>query len=204
MIMPDLLNVTQQFPYAGLFILLFLGGMGLPVPEELTLITCGFLLFQGIIEPAPAFIVVYSGLLVADVLVYWFGKANGEKITRHRWFQKFISPRRLSRLEANFKRRGVLYILLGRHILGFRVQLFLAAGVMNMPLPKFIAADGLSAVVTMAVMTGIGYLGGGSIEALRRDVARIEHVLTLALIGAVVLFFMAQAVFRGKARWKSG
>ena len=86
--MPDLMPLTQHFPYAGLFILLILGGLGLPLPEDATLMLCGFLLFNGTVKPVPAFLVVYAGLLLADVMIYWFGRTYGDAITGHRWFQK--------------------------------------------------------------------------------------------------------------------
>jgi membrane protein DedA with SNARE-associated domain len=37
------------------------------------------------------------------------------------------------------------------------------AGVMKMPGLKFLFADALSALITMAIMIGIGYLGGSQI-----------------------------------------
>ena len=200
--MPDLLALTQHFPYAGLFILLILGGMGLPFPEDATLILTGFLLFHGIVQPVPAFLLVYVGLLLADVLIFSFGKAYGEKITGHRWFRKFISPERLEELKEQFGKRGLLFILFGRHIIGLRVQLFLAAGVMKMPLPRFVLADGLSATITIAIMTGIGYMGGNSLDAIRRNVAHVEHILALAVIAVLILYFMVKMIGSRKAMHK--
>ncbi|MCX5900066.1 MAG: DedA family protein [Proteobacteria bacterium] len=202
--MPDLMVLTQHFPYAGLFILLILGGLGLPFPEDATLMLCGFLLFHGIVKPVPALLIVYVGLLLADVMVYWFGRAYGDTITGHRWFQKLISPQRLEELKERFRKRGLVFILIGRHIIGIRLQLFLAAGVIKMPLPRFILADGLSSTMTIALMTGIGYMGGSSLEAIGRNVARIEHYLALALIaGLLVYFILKKRAIRNAGR-KSG
>ena len=106
--MPDLMALTQHFPYAGLFILLILGGLGLPFPEDATLMLCGFLLFHGMVKPVPALLVVYAGLLLADVMIYWFGRTYGDTITRHRWFQKLISPQRLEELKERFRKRGLV------------------------------------------------------------------------------------------------
>jgi membrane protein DedA with SNARE-associated domain len=202
--MPDLLALTQHFPYPGLFVLLILGGLGMPFPEDATLILCGFLLFHGIIRPVPAFLTVYAGLLLADVLVYSFGKAYGEKITGHRWFRKFISPERLTELKERFRKRGVLFILIGRHVIGLRVQLFLAAGVMKMPLPRFILADGLSATITIAIMSAIGYMGGTSIDAIKKDVARVEHFLALAVIAVLIIYFIAKKIGSREVGQKTG
>ena len=41
--MSGLSGLIEHFPYLGIFILLILGGIGLPLPEDTTLILCGFL-----------------------------------------------------------------------------------------------------------------------------------------------------------------
>jgi membrane protein DedA with SNARE-associated domain len=202
--MPDLMTLTQHFPYVGLFILLILGGLGLPFPEDATLMLGGFLIFNGTVNPVPALLIVYAGLLLADVIVYSFGRTYGETITGHRWFRKLISPQRLEELKERFKKRGLVFILIGRHIIGIRVQLFLAAGVIKMPLPRFILADGLSATMTITLMTCIGYMGGSSLDAIEKNVARIEHYLALGLIaGLMVYFILKKRALRNTGR-KSG
>ena len=202
--MPDLMPLTQHFPYAGLFILLILGGLGLPLPEDATLMLCGFLLFNGTVKPVPAFLVVYAGLLLADVMIYWFGRTYGDAITGHRWFQKLISQQRLEELKERFRKRGLVYILIDRHIIGIRVQLFLAAGVIKMPLPRFILADGLSATLTIALMTGIGHMGGSSLDAIGKNVARIEHFLALGLIAGLLVYYILKKRALRNAGRKSG
>jgi len=45
---------------------------------------------------------------------------------------------------------------------------------------NFILADAASALLTMTVMVTIGYFGGNSWEALRKDITRAEHWLVIA------------------------
>jgi membrane protein DedA with SNARE-associated domain len=179
----EITTFIDHFPYLGIFILLILGGVGLPFPEDTTLILSGFLVAHKIINPLPGFLVIYAGLLISDFSLYWVGKKYGRRVVEHKKFQKLISSERLFRLEEKFKRWGVLVVFFGRHLLGVRAQVFLVAGVMRMPTIKFLMADAVSAILTVTLMVGIGYLGGNSIEVLKKDAARIEHV-------AVVLFVM--------------
>ncbi len=174
--------LLEHSPYIGIFALLILGGVGLPFPEDTTLILTGFLVAQQVIKPVPAFLAVYSGLLISDFLLFWVGRKYGRMLVFHKRFQKIISPEQIGRLEEKFKRRGVWVVLIGRHIWGLRAQIFLVAGVMRMPAVKFLFADGVTSLFTLALMGGIGYAGGNSIEVLRRNVKRIEHVVILALV----------------------
>ena len=190
--MPELTGIVQHFPYLGLFVLLILGGVGLPFPEDATLILCGFLISHSIVKPVPAFLIVYTGLLLADFSLYFIGKKYGRMVVTHKWLKKFISPERLSMLEEKFHKRGTLVILFGRHIAGFRVQIFIIAGVLRMSALKFITADALSSLVTIAIMVGIGYMGGQSLAVLRKDFSRIEHIAVLAGITFLVLYLFTR------------
>ena len=177
-------------PYGGIFLLLILGEIGFPFPEDATLLLSGFLTAHEVIKPLPAFSVVYSGLLMTDFLLYSTGKKYGRSIVEHKRFQKIISPDRLSKLEEKFRKWGGLVVFLGRHVWGLRAQIFLVAGVMKMSALKFLMADGVAAFFTIALWGGIGYLGGNSLQVLRKDVTRIEHigvvVLVLLLFGGVI------------------
>jgi membrane protein DedA with SNARE-associated domain len=70
---------TEHFPYIGLFLLLILGGIGLPFPEDATLMLCGFLIAQEVIRPLRALVSAYTGLLVADTIVYHLGSKYGDR-----------------------------------------------------------------------------------------------------------------------------
>jgi len=180
----------NHFPYLGIFLLLILGEIGFPFPEDATLLLSGFLTAHEVIKPLPAFFVVYSGLLMTDFLLYSAGKKYGRSIVEHKRFRKIISPEKLSKLEEKFRKWGGLVVFLGRHVWGLRAQIFLVAGVMKMSAIKFLMADGVAAFFTIGLWGGIGYLGGNSLQVLKKDVTRIEHigvvVLVLLLFGGVI------------------
>ncbi|MBI5057420.1 MAG: DedA family protein [Nitrospirae bacterium] len=178
--------LVEHFPYAGLFTLLILGGIGLPFPEDATLILCGFLISQGVVKPVHAVIVVYAGLLLADFFLYSVGKKYGRMIVTHKRFHRILPPERLSKFEEQFNKRGSLVILFGRHFFGLRAQLFITAGVMRMPPLKFLAADAFTSILTMALMIGAGYMGGNSLDVLKKDISRIEHIVIMLAIVLLV------------------
>jgi membrane protein DedA with SNARE-associated domain len=169
---------------------LILGAFGFPLPEDTTLILSGMLIASGIIRAVPTLGIVYMSLLTADFILYSFGRKYGHKIVTYRRFRKIISPERLSTLEEKFNKKGVAVILVGRHLVGLRAQIFLVAGIMRMSRVKFLLADGISSIFTIALMVGAGYAGGNSIEVLRRDLSRIEHigvVVGLAVLASFVI-----------------
>ncbi|OGP91982.1 MAG: hypothetical protein A2157_15510 [Deltaproteobacteria bacterium RBG_16_47_11] len=189
----------NHFPYLGIFLLLILGEIGLPFPEDATLILGGFLTAHEVIKPLPAFLVLYLGLLITDFSLYLVGKKYGRNVVEHKRFHKIISSDRLSKLEVKFKKWGGLVVFLGRHVWGLRAQIFLVAGVMKMSAIKFLVADATSALFSIALWGGIGYLGGNSLQVLKKDVTRVEHiaVVILVLLLACGIFF-----WYFKNKWK--
>jgi membrane protein DedA with SNARE-associated domain len=181
--MSHISGLVEHFPYIGLFLLLVLGGVGLPFPEDTTLILCGFLISTEVVNTIYALFVVYSGILITDFGLYSVGKKYGRKIVTHRRFRKIISAERLLMLQDKFGRKGILFIMVGRHLVGLRAQIFLTAGVMRMPAVKFLMADAVSSLFTIAIMVGAGYAGGHSLQIIKRDITRIEHIgIFLAVI----------------------
>jgi len=174
-------TLIEHSPYAGIFILLILGEIGLPFPEDATLILSGFFIAQKVTRPLPTIMVVYCGLLLTDFSLYWVGKKYGRKVVEHKRFHRILSAERLLTLEEKFKKWGIYVVFVGRHFLGIRAQIFLVAGVMRMSTLKFVLADAASAILTLTLMVGIGFLGGNSIEILKKDVKRIEHIGILIL-----------------------
>jgi len=186
--MSGLSGIVEHFPYLGIFILLILGGIGFPFPEDTTLILCGALIANDIVRPLPAFFVTYAGILITDFLLYSVGKKYGRKIVVHKRFRKILSPEKLSKLEERFNKRGVLLIIAGRHLIGLRSQMMLVAGVMRMSSSKFMLADSFSSLFTIALWGGIGYIGGNSFQIITRNIRRIEHVAIVLIILFIVLY----------------
>ncbi len=198
--MDILLTLLAQAPYVGLFVMLLLGGVGIPIPEDITLILCGFLAAQEVVKPLPLLATIYPGLLIADSVLYSFGRRFGRAIIEQRRFRRLLPPKRLAELETKFQSRGSFLILFGRHIAGLRVQLFLAAGILRMPYGRFLLADALSALFTITVMAGIGYVGGNSLEVFLRDLKRIEHAALFAVITGITVFLLIRFFREGRRR----
>jgi membrane protein DedA with SNARE-associated domain len=193
--------LVVHFPYLGLFLLLILGGIGLPFPEDATLIFCGVLISVEAVQPLQAVCVVYAGVLAADLLLYWVGRKYGPEIITHRRFRKVVSRKTLSTIRKKFDRWGILVLLVGRHLVGLRSQILLVSGVMKMPPVKFIIVDGISSLVTIGLMVGAGYMGGNSLRVIRKDITKLGHLaVVLVVVSLIVYLFYRYSATRRAAR----
>jgi len=180
------ISIIHHFPYFGLFVLLVLGVIGFPFPEDAILILCGLLIANNVVKPVPALLVVSLGMLMTDYFLYHVGRKYGRKVVTHRRFRKIISAKRITRLEKTFRKWGAIVIFLGRHLVGLRSQIFLVAGILKMQRLKFVLADAVSSVATISLMVGAGYWGGSTLELIKKDVEEALYAL-LVLIMLIVL-----------------
>jgi membrane protein DedA with SNARE-associated domain len=178
-------TIFVHFPYLGLFLLLILGGIGFPFPEGGTLILCGLLISTNVIKPMYTLVIAYSGVLIGDFLFYSFGRKYGRMIITHRMFRRILSPKRLEMLADKFNKWGILFIFIGGRLIG---EIFLVAGILKMPRWKFIIIDALSSLFTVVIWIGLGYVGGHTLQIIKEDIARIEHILIYFLISIVIYF----------------
>lgn len=89
-----LLSFIQQFGYVALFFALWLGIVGMPIPDEVIVMTGGAVTAGGVLHTFPAFIATYlgvvSGLSVGYVLGRWFGTAALDRLRRKKKFGRYI------------------------------------------------------------------------------------------------------------------
>jgi membrane protein DedA with SNARE-associated domain len=201
-VMSVILKFVNHFSYGGIFILLILGAFGLPFPEDAILILCGFLIAWHIIMAVPTLLVVYTALLLADFILFYFGKKYGSMIVTHKKFRRIISAEKLSLLKKKFDKWGVLFIIFGRHIIILRAQLLITAGVMRMRMVKFLITDAITIPVSMLIMIGIGYIGSNSLRTMKMDITRIEYFGILLIIFLFVLYLLIKSFKSGALRGK--
>lgn len=75
-----LISIIEQYGYAALFFSLWLGIVGLPIPDEVIVMTGGAVTGMGILHPLPAFLIVYLGVISGLSLGYVLGRTVGTPI----------------------------------------------------------------------------------------------------------------------------
>jgi len=169
----------------GLFFALVFAGLGVPLPEDLVLITGGVFAHQGFARLDRLIAILYVGVLAADVILYSFGRRFGDHILQHPRVTRLLTPARRERIERYFARYGSRTIFLVRHLAVLRAPTYLMAGAMKMPGWQFLLWDGLAALISVPFMIGLGYIFAGHIEALQQDLRRVER-----WFGAIVIFII--------------
>lgn len=149
-------------------------------------------------KPTTALFVVYVGVLIADFILYLFGRKYCRMAVCHKWFHRFLPPERLAVLEDKFKKKGIFFILLGRHFIGLRTQIFLVSGIMRMHPLKFLLTDAFTVTFTIAVMVSIGYVGGHGLKDIGIDTSKIKYAVIFVFIIFLSAYLLLKFIKRKK------
>ena len=113
-------ELIGKLGYLGIALLLVLGGLGLPVPEEAPIILAAVLSQGGKMWWPLALASCFAGVLLGDFVVYFLGFVYGEKVMSLPLTRKFLSRAREAQIKGYFHRHGFKILILGRFAVGFR------------------------------------------------------------------------------------
>ena len=193
-----LVRLLTHFGYVAIAGLLLSAGVGAPVPEELIQLTAGYLSRRGILAFAPSLAAVYLGIVGGDALLFRLARRHGERLLAHPRMQRVLTPARRDRVERHFARHAVLTVMAARHLPGLRIPIYVLAATHGMRARAFVAADALSALLSVPLVVSLGYLFAAHIENVKRRLHEVElGVLAAALVAAATV--VAAKRWRGRA-----
>lgn len=192
-------EIFGESSYLAPFIVLLLCGIGLPLPEEVTLIGSGILLHRGEVEFIPIVIVCSIAILIGDSLPYWLGRRYGNSALRVRWVARLLHPERMERVRERFEAHGNWATFACRFFAGVRIPGYFVAGTMGMKYGRFLLLDALGVLISVPISIYFGKLFGGQVDTLKERVRDMHLILAFAVLSLVLIL-----IFRRRRRNVTG
>lgn len=182
---------------------LLLCAFGLPLPEDIVLITGGYLSYLGLINPWIFLPLSFIGVLAGDIIIFKIGSNLGYKFLKHRLMARFLTESRIRRAACFIERYHDKIFFIARFLPGLRAAIFFTGGALKTCFRKFLLFDSLAAVLSVPLFVLGAYLGGGYINRILIAAKNITHVLmalsALIIIAGSVWFIRRQLAKRNKA-----
>lgn len=191
-------QLLERNPYLPGFALLYIEESGVPLPAPGDV----FVMYVGTRVPhhLGAWVMAWLGLVVAVTLgatnLYLISRRFGRRLVESSFGEYVhLSPERVARADAWFKRYGVLAIIFGRHIPGFRIPITVASGTFAVPYRVFAPSVAVSTAIWAGVVLTIGVNYGPRLETLLR-----AHTQLYFVWGAFVVLLVATLFVRQRRR----
>jgi membrane protein DedA with SNARE-associated domain len=204
--MPHLPDPSQlsswlsDWGYLGVFICVFIGNLGIPVPEETVLLAAGFLAGRGDLSLEPLYLVGIGSAVTGDCCGFLFGRTGGQRLLE-KLAQRFAFVRsRYKRLQAFFQTHGSKAVFMARFIAGARFLAGPMAGAAGMSFPSFLGWNISGALIWCSLIITIGYLVGDEFQWIAQVVHMAGRLVAMGvLLLLVALWFFARVRRHGRA-----
>lgn len=188
-----IVSLLQQQVYLGPMLLLMLeeSGVPLPVPGDLVLAYLGYEISKGLISFSLAFILMMLSVLTGSSILYYLSYRFGQRFILKIGKYIHLDEKRLLFVEKKFKKYGVLVVIFGRHIPGFRVPITVFAGMSDMKYTTFIISTFISIIFWVPFYLLLGMrLGPRTASILHGNKLYLLVFLISAIIYALVFLFL--------------
>ena len=186
----------EHFTYVGLFVVLMLCGLGLPIPEDVALLAGGYLVHRGITRYPITLAVSLLGVVVGDNSLYFMGRRFGSGLVRYFSLGRPGAQHQIARIEAFMQRHGHRAIFYARFLAGLRALVYLSAGSFGVKPSVFLFYDLLGALISVPIVVTLGYVFGQQIEWVVRYIGGFERLIVVVALLSVAIYGTRLIVLR--------
>jgi membrane protein DedA with SNARE-associated domain len=177
----------EHFTYLGLFVVLMLCGLGLPIPEDVALLAGGYLVHRGVTRYPITLAVSLVGVVAGDNSLFFMGRHFGTGLVRYFSIGRPGRKHQIERIEGFMQRHGHRAIFYARFLAGLRALIYLSAGSFGVRPAVFLAYDLLGALISVPIVVTLGYIFGKQLELLVKYLGGFERlILIVALLSALI------------------
>lgn len=176
-------GLLADYGYLAVFIGCLLEG-------ETILVLAGVAAQQGLLSLPAVVALAFVGGTLGDQIFFFTGRRYGHTLLRQ---SSRFAPA-VQRVNALLLRHDAWLIVGVRFMYGLRIAGPIAIGMSDVPARRFLGFNLLGAALWAAVITGVGYGFGQSLQWLIADLARFEEIALVLIVGVAVLIAVVHQV----------
>ncbi|MDD3266944.1 MAG: DedA family protein [Burkholderiales bacterium] len=188
-ILQHLIEFFSQYGYIAVFLVLVICGFGVPIPEDITLVSggviCGLAATQ--LNVHVMVMISFCGVLVGDSIMFMLGRILGEKVKTLPLLRLIFTERVYAKMQQKATRYGSWILFVARFLPGLRSAIFVTAGVSRkVSFWRFFAFDGVAALISVPVWVYAGYYFAHDMDKLVSWIKNSEKIVIFAFIALIV------------------
>ena len=178
----------EHFTYLGLFVVLLLCGLGMPIPEDVALLAGGYLVHRGITRYPITLAVSLVGVVAGDNSLFFLGRRFGTGWVRYFGIGRPGRQVQIERIQKFMQRHGHRAIFYARFLAGLRALIYLSAGSFGVRPAVFLVYDLLGAIISVPIVVTLGYVFGKQLEMIVKYLGGFERLIVVVLVLSAILY----------------
>ena len=197
--MDILVSFFTDYGYLAVLFVLIICGFGVPIPEDITLVSGGIIagMYPEQVNVHIMLVVSMFGVLFGDSTMYRLGRIYGARILRVRFIRKFLTVQRLRMVRDKFDQYGNRVLFVARFLPGLRAPIYMVSGITRrVSYTRFVLLDFFAAIISVPIWVYLGYYGAHKRDWLMEQIKTGQTGIYI-LIGALALF-ISWKVYKAK------
>lgn len=192
----DFSEYIKLFGYLGIFLFFVTVDQLTFIPEEITLLTIGYLSSQGVFNPFIAGLISLAAFVSVDTVYFYLAK-KGRRFTT-RLHEKMGSN--LKMIEEKLKNEFPKTLLILCFIPRMRLWAPIISGALDVPIKKFLTYDASSLILFTAVYVSLGVIFHAGLRSLLAELEALQHIVfaVLMLLTGIIIFIGIRKYQRAK------
>ena len=174
--------------YAAILGILLASGLGVPLPEDITLIAAGILAALNSVSFIGALIVGFIGVLLGDCMLFFLGRKFGYRVFRLPLFRSIFTERRIQLSRQKVLSNSKFICFSARFLPGLRAAIFLTAGIMGVRPIIFITLDGIAALISVPIWIYFGWFFGSNLDHALHIAMRAQKYTIISVLLILILY----------------
>ncbi|PIR43966.1 alkaline phosphatase [Candidatus Wolfebacteria bacterium CG10_big_fil_rev_8_21_14_0_10_31_9] len=185
-----ILLIIQKIGYAGIFVLMLLQSVNIPIPSEITMLFSGFLAFSGVFNFWTVVFIGASGNLFGAYLSYKLAESLVMNDFRNKpLIRILINDKSLAIAQEWFKKYGAFSVFFSRMVPVMSTFISFPAGMAKMRLDLFLTLTFLGSLIWSFILTKMGFILGENWTVLHVYFRQFDYII-LTIIVLVGAFFI--------------
>lgn len=189
--MTQMESLVEHYGYLIIFIVLILGIVGLPMPDEVFLTYVGYNVFLGKMSLSYALLIAMLGAIIGISISYLLGHKLGLPFIRRFGPKVKISEKNINWVQKRFHKYGGLFLLSGYFLPGVRHVTAYVAGITTYRYLYFAIFAYLGAVIWVSFFIMLGNILGSNWEIITHYFSHISRMLWILLFIGFAYFFIS-------------
>ncbi|MFC4323480.1 DedA family protein [Litchfieldia salsa] len=195
-----IINQIEQYGYFGLFLWLWIGVLGIPIPNEIITMSVGYAGSEEFLDSSYLFGCTYLGLLAANTTSYVFGRIAGKPVisllSKRKRSKKYIEK---SMLLINKYR--TFSLVMSYFLPGLRTMVPLLFGISGLKFFKFATISYTTIFIWTTIYFTLGRLLGDKVYMLMDSDYQVLF-FTIVTVGLACFVFWKYLKYKQKMRLK--
>ncbi|AFM40864.1 putative membrane-associated protein [Desulfosporosinus acidiphilus SJ4] len=194
-----LISYVTHYGYLGLYVILGISILGVPLPDETLMVFIGFLTYEGKLNPVLAVLSSAGGSITGITVAYFLGRLFQQNVMHH--LKKHAGSERLEKAFEWYQRHGGKLLTIGYFIPGVRHLSGYIAGLTRLSYKSFAFFAYLGAILWVSIWVIIGRLLGSRWETILPIIHRYALILGVIAAFLALTFYLVYRYHHRLGDW---